>query len=433
MGACAAATTVRAEEPSSTLIKNVQLFDGVSASRRPVNISLSGQRINIVSRDDIPVSRNAIIVDGGGHTLMPGLTDAHWHMAAVRGVHWMGPGGAVDIAKVFDDAKFQLQRGFTTVRDTAGSIFDVAKAFDLGLAPGPRCFPSGAPISQTSGHGDPEPIEDIPIALGGRPSKLSRLGKTAIANGVPEALAAARSQLKRGATQIKIMAGGGVTSDYDPIDTVQFTLPEMRAIVQAAQDWGTYVCAHAYTSQSVLRCLEAGVLSIEHGHAMDDRAAAAMAEAGAWLSTQPFETGDNFLTESQLSKAQQSLPGGWRPSVELAKKHGVKVAFGTDLFGRTRKSRTENTMLPRLGAVFSNGEVLRMATSGNAELFEKSGRRNPYWGAPLGVVKAGAWADLLLVRGNPLEDLRVLEDFENNLLVIIKDGVIHKDITPNRP
>jgi imidazolonepropionase-like amidohydrolase len=173
------------------------------------------------------------------------------------------------------------------------------------------------------------------------------------------------------------------------------------------------------------------VLSIEHGHAIDDAAAALMAAKGAWLSTQPFEAGDNILTPEQKEKAEESLgPAGWQTCVRLAKKHGVKVAFGTDLFARTDISRNGNAMLPRLGAVFPNAEVLRMATSGNCSLFARSGKRDTYRAAPLGVVKEGAWADLLLVRGNPLDDLRVLEDYERNLLVIIKDGVIHKNLMP---
>lgn len=320
-------------------------------------------------------------------------------------------------------------RGFTTVRDTAGSIFGIRDAIERGIVPGPRCYPSGAAISQTSGHGDFDPVDELPVALGGEPSHLRMAGMTAVANGVPEVLAATRQQFKRGATQIKIMAGGGVTSDHDPIDTLQFTPEELRAIVQAATDWGTYACAHVYTAAGVRRCLDAGVRSIEHGHLIDDATAALMAQKGAWLSTQPFETGDNVLTPDQMEKARESLgTEGWLSSVRLAKKHGVKVAFGTDLFSRTSTSRTENAMLPRLGAVFSNAEVLRIATSGNCELFAQSGKRNPYRAAPLGVVRDGAWADLLLIRGNPLDDLHVLEDYERNMLAIVKGGVVHKNL-----
>jgi imidazolonepropionase-like amidohydrolase len=414
--------------PATILIRGAYLFDGTGSTRSPRNVRITGNKIDAVSAGDIPAPAGATVIDGAGQTLMPGLTDAHWHMAAVKGVPWMGPEDPVSVALVFKDAERQLLRGFTTVRDTAGSIFGIRDAIDRGIMPGPRCYPSGAAISQTSGHGDFDPAAELPPTLGGAPSRYRRAGMTMVANGVPEVLAAARQQFKRGATQIKIMAGGGVTSEFDPIDTLQFTPEELRAIVQAASDWGTYACAHVYTAAGVRRCLEAGVLSIEHGHLIDDATAALMAAKGAWLSTQPFETGDNILSPAQLEKAHESLgDAGWRSSVGLAKKHGVKVAFGTDLFARTTESRTENAMLPRLGAIFSNSEVLRIATSGNCALFAQSGRRNPYRGAPLGVVREGAWADLLLVRGNPLDDLRLLEDHARNLLLIVKDGVIHKN------
>jgi imidazolonepropionase-like amidohydrolase len=417
--------------PPAILIRNVHLFDGTGSTRQPRNLLVSGNRIRAISSGDIPAPAGATLINGAGQTLMPGLTDAHWHMAAVKGVPWMGSDDGLAIAKILKDAEFQLMRGFTTVRDTAGSIFGVKAAIDQGVMPGPRCYPSGAAISQTSGHADPGPADDLPTALGGEPSRHQRLGMTAVANGVPEVLAATRQQFKRGASQIKIMAGGGVTSDHDPIDTLQFMPEEMRAIVQAASDWGSYACAHAYTPAGVRRCLEAGVLSIEHGHAIDDRTAALMAEKGAWLSSQPFEPGDNVLTPEQQMKARESIgDGGWQVSVRLARKHGVNVAFGTDLFARTRVSRTENAMLPRLGAIFSNAEVLRIATSGNCALFARSGKRDPYRAAPLGVLKEGAWADMLLVRGNPVDDLRLLEDYERNLLTIIKDGVIHKNLMP---
>ena len=414
--------------PPTILIRNVHLFDGTGSARQPRNVRIAGNRIDAISSGDIPTPPGATVIDGAGQTLMPGLTDAHWHMSAVKGVSWMGSDDAVAIALILKDAEFQLMRGFTTVRDAAGSVFGIKAAIDRGIVPGPRCYPSGAAISQTSGHGDPGPADELPAALGGEPSRLQLKGMTAVADGVPAVLAATRLQLKRGATQIKIMAGGGVTSDHDPIDVLQFTPDEMRAIVQAASDWGTYACAHAYTPAGVRRCLDAGVISIEHGHSIDDAAAAAMAAKDAWLSTQPFEPGDNVLTAEQSAKAKESIgAGGWQSAVRLAKKHGVKVAFGTDLFSRTRTSRTENMMLPRLGAFFPNAEVLRIATSGNCALFARSGKRDTYRAAPLGVLKEGAWADMLLVRGNPLDDLRLLEDFERNLLVIIKNGVVHKN------
>ncbi len=434
LGGIAALPLLGAAAPDPTsaiLIRNTYLFDGTGSARQPRNVRVIGNRINAVSAGDIPVPAGATVIDGAGHTLMPGLTDAHWHMSAVKGASWMGPEDASSVALIFQDAERQLMRGFTTVRDTAGSVFGIRDAIERGIVPGPRCYPSGAAITQTSGHGDFDPADELPPTLGGGASRYRRSGMTAVANGVPEVLAATRQQFKRGATQVKIMAGGGVTSDFDPIDTLQFTPEELRAIVQAATDWGTYACAHVYTAAGVQRCLDAGVLSIEHGHLLDDATAERMAKKGAWLSTQPFEMGDNVLSPAQTEKAAESLgTAGWQSSVALAKKHGVNLAFGTDLFSRTPSSRTENRMLPRLGAVFSNAEVLRIATSGNCSLFAHSGKRNPYRAAPLGVVRPGAWADLLLVRGNPLADLHLLEEYQRNLLLIVKDGQIYKNLMP---
>lgn len=416
-------------EPPTLLIKNVQLFDGMSGRLTSCNVRVTGDRISAIAAGDIPVPAGSTTIDGAGNTLMPGLTDAHWHMAAVRGAPWDGADDALSIAMVLKDAEYQLMRGFTTVRDTGGLVFGIKAAIDRGIAPGPRCFPSGAAISQTSGHGDPELASTVPAMMGGEPSHRQQIGFTAVADGVPGVLAAVRQQFKRGATQIKVMAGGGVTSDFDPIDTLQYTFEEMRAIVQAASDWGTYACAHVYTPSGIRRCLDAGIISIEHGHAIDDATAAMMAAKGAWLSTQPFERGDNMLTPEQLAKADESIGAeGWIASARLAKKHGVKVAFGTDLFSRTRTSRTENEMLPRLARCFSNAEVLRIVTSGNCALFERSGKRNTYRAAPLGVVKEGAWADMLIVRGNPLQNIELLADHKQNLLAIIKNGVIYKNL-----
>jgi imidazolonepropionase-like amidohydrolase len=415
--------------PATLLIRNVMVFDGLGSARVPAHVRVTGDRISAVGTGDMPVPPDATIIDGAGQTLMPGLTDAHWHMWAVGGISLDEADDGLAVAMILKDAEYQLMRGFTTVRDTAGSVFGIKKAIDRGLVPGPRCFPSGAAISQTSGHGDGDPLHALPATLGGDVPWSQRIGMTAVANGVPEVLAAVRTQLKRGATQIKVMAGGGVTSDYDPIDTLQFTPEEMRAIVQAVGDWGTYVCAHVYTNAGIRRCLDAGVRSIEHGHLLDDATAALMAAKGAWLSNQPFEPGDNKLSNEQLLKATESLgTGGWETSVRIAKKHGVKVAFGTDLFSRTRSTRTENEMLPRLARVFSNAEVLRIATSGNCELLERSGRRNTYRAARLGVIQEGAWADMLVVKGNPIDHLELLADPETNLLSIIKNGVVHKNL-----
>lgn len=419
-----------AQTQPSYIFRNVFVFDGAGGARLPRNVRVTGTRIDAISTGDIPARDGVTVIDGQGHTLMPGLSDAHNHMGDVKGSPTLGSDDGFAVAMVLRDAEAQLLRGFTTVRDLADLVFGVKRAIDNGVSPGPRVYSSGAPISQTSGHGDFGAADDVPVALGGAPHRASAKGMMAVADGVPGVLAATRLQLKRGASQIKIMAGGGVTSPHDPIDVTQYTAEEMRAIVQAASDWGTYVTAHAYTVAAVRRCIDAGVRCIEHGHSIDDKTAALMAEKDVWLSTQPFQLSDFPLTPEMRAKAQEAVTGGWQASVKLAKKHGVKVAFGTDIGNRTPESRFGNLLLPRLGEIYSNAEVLRIATAGNAELFALSGMRNPYRAAALGVIREGAWADMVLVRGNPLEDLRLISDPARNMLVVMKDGVIYKNMLP---
>ncbi|MFL5254651.1 MAG: amidohydrolase family protein [Rhodopila sp.] len=239
-------------------------------------------------------------------------------------------------------------------------------------------------------------------------------------------LAAVRDQLKKGASQIKLAVGGGVISDSDPIDTLQLTPDEIKAAVQAATDWGTYVAVHVYTSAGIHRALEAGVKSIEHGHMADEETIKLIGEKGAWLSTQPFGPGDNPLTPEQLAKAMITA-GKWKTILGWAKQHGTKVAFGTDLLFQPDGTYKENEMLTRFSQVYSNVETLKIATSGNCELFALSGERNPYKEAKLGVIEEGAWADMLLVDGDPIQDINVLNDYERTLVVIMKDGTIHKN------
>ena len=216
-------------------------------------------------------------------------------------------------------------------------------------------------------------------------------------------------------------------SDFDPIDSLGFTPEEIRAAVQAASDWGTYVATHVYTVGGIRRALEAGVKSIEHGHLADEATIRLIGEKGAWLSTQPFEPGDEPLSPENLAKTK-AIFGAWERILGWAKQYGVKVAFGTDLLFQPPGSCKQNLLLTRFAKVYSNVETLTIATSGNCELFALSGERNPYKEAKLGVIQEGAWADMLVVNGDPTQDIDVLRDYERNLLVIIKDGQLHKNI-----
>jgi imidazolonepropionase-like amidohydrolase len=331
-------------------------------------------------------------------------------------------------ANAVAEARRTLMRGFTTIRDTGGPTFGLEQAIDSGVIPGPRVYPSGALISQTAGHGDFAPPYTVPHTLGGVASRFEEIGAFMIANGAPEVAAAVRTQLKKGASQIKLALGGGVISDSDPIDTIQYTPEEIRTAVQVASDWGTYVATHVYTVPGIRRAIDSGVRSIEHGHMADEATLKLMADQGVWLSLQAFEAGDNPLTPAQIKKAEPT--SHWDRVAGWAKTHGTKVAFGTDLLFQPDGTGKQPVMLTRFAKVFGDLGTLRIATSGNCELFAMSGERNPYKEAKLGVLQRGAWADMLLVNGDPTQDINVLKDYERNLAVIIKNGKVCKNILP---
>ncbi|MET8539923.1 amidohydrolase family protein [Kitasatospora sp. NPDC004799] len=271
------------------------------------------------------------------------------------------------------------------------------------------------------------PGHAAPTALGGPPARTEQIGFTRVADGPERVLAAVREQLKKGATQIKLMAGSGIISEFDPLDALQFTTAELQAAVAAASDWGTYVTVHVYTSEGVRRAVRAGVRCIEHGHLLDKDTIRHLAEKGVWLSTQPFAVDDHHYASAGSNHKNREVCEGIARTIGWAVKHGVKLAFGTDLVLDPGKAHRRNEMLVRLGTYLSPVEALRTATSGNAELFRLSGRRDPYRAAPLGVIAPGAWADLLVVDGDPITDLSVLADPERNLRLFIKDGVVHKN------
>lgn len=413
--------------PGAILINDVRIFDGISDQLRQGNLLIEGSKIKRISSTPIAAPPNAKVINGGGRVLMPGLTDAHWHMTVAPN----SPAALTDTglmyANTVAEARRTLMRGFTTVRDMAGPTFGIKRAIDSGVIPGPRVYPSGALISQTSGHGDYAPLWERPKALGGRPAREEELGFYTVADGVPEILAAVRAQLKQGASQIKLAGGGGVISTFDPLDVTQYAPDELRAAVQAASDWGTYVAIHVYTPKAIREAVNAGIKSIEHGHLADEATIKLMAEKGAWLSTQPWETSDFGKPAPGQEEKGAPLVGAWQRVLKLAKQYKVRVAFGTDLLFDPMGTYKQNIMLTRLTQIYSNVEVLKIATSGNCELFAMSGERNPYKEAKLGVLQEGAWADMLLVNGDPTKDINVLQDFERNFVVIVKNGIVYKN------
>jgi imidazolonepropionase-like amidohydrolase len=262
-------------------------------------------------------------------------------------------------------------------------------------------------------------------------SRIEQLGGSMIADSPDEVRLRSREQLMQGASQIKLTAGGGVASPFSPLDVSTFTEPELRAAVEAAENWGTYVATHAYTPAAIQRSIAAGVKCIEHGHLMDDATARLMAEKGIWLSTQPFLdlAGASALGPGEQAKMRQVVAGTDRVYA-LARKYGIKTAFGTDILFSKALAERQGAMVADLTRWYTPAEALIMATSTNAELLSLSGPRNPYPGK-LGVVEAGALADLLLVDGNPLENIRLVADPERSFLVIMKNGRIYKNTLPN--
>lgn len=271
------------------LIKNVEIFDGINQKTINGNILIEGNKISKISKSNISsTSKNVLVIDGEGKFVMPGLIDAHTHIS-MEGIpigSAMVDWGTVNIIST-QAAKHRLLHGFTTLRNMGGNAIPLAKQIDKGTVPGPRIYPSGAFISQSGGHGDFDDITAVPRTSDNL-SYSERQGISAIADGADEVLKRTREQLRQGATQIKLMAGGGIGSSYDPIDVTQYSLKEFEAAVLAAENFGTYVGVHAYTPQAIQIAIEAGVRTIEHGHLLDEETAKIMAEKGVWLSIQPF-------------------------------------------------------------------------------------------------------------------------------------------------
>jgi len=425
----------RAEANPLTLFMNVHVFDGVNEERiENANVLVQGNLIKEVSRTSIN-AEGARVIDGGGRTLMPGLIDAHVHMTITEPL--------ADIRDNFDfmywgatstiEAEKMLLRGFTSVRDAGGPAVGLQKAIDRGKAVGPRIYPSGPVISQTSGHGEHRLYnEPHPNFEGASPSFFNQHVEF-LADGVPEVLRATREALRLGATQIKVMAGGGVSSSVDPLHTVQYLPEEMEAAVKAARDWDTYIMVHAYNDESILRSIEAGVLSIDHAQLMTEKSAKAIKKADVWVV--PFfsllgldeDTVVKALGPNAGSKFL-SVQAGARNQMKLLKEYNIeKVGFSTDIIGDPRALTRQNDEFKYRLEQWSSYEILLQATSKNAELLALSGKLNPYKDGALGVIREGAYADILLVEGNPVDDVTLLVDYQKNIDLVMKDGVIYKN------
>ncbi len=428
-------TGARAQErPAVTIFENVRIFDGKTPKLSgPSNVLVRGNIIQRITSTPIPVSdqANTRIITGGGRVLMPGLSDMHWHAMLVRPTPNQMISGDIGYTTLLAgaEATATLMRGFTTVRDMGGPVFALKRAIDENIIPGPRIYPSGAIITVTGGHGDFRELWELPRTPEAM-SRMEQLGGSVIADSPDEVRKRTREQLMQGASQIKLTAGGGVASPLTPLDITTFTDAELRAAVDAAAGWGTYVTTHAYTSNAIQRSIRAGVKVIEHGHLIDEATANLMAQKNIWLSTQPFVDlgGAAMLSPTQQAQKHQIIQGT-NSMYGFVKRFKIKTGFGTDILFSKVLAKRQGQAIVDLTRWFTPAEALIMATSANGELLALSGARNPYPGK-LGVIEEGALADLLLVDGNPLQDVNLVADPVNKFLIIMKDGVIYKDIMP---
>jgi len=433
MGVLTAPLSAQTSSPATTLFQNVRIFDGQSGLvTGPSDVLVRGNRIERIAANQSP-EPGATLIEGNGRTLMPGLIDMHWHTMLASPPLAVGLLADENYLALLAgiEAERTLMRGFTTVRDAGGPSFGLKRAIDERRLPGPRIFPSGAMISVTSGHGDFRSEHDLPRTLGEPGSRFDQMGYSAIADSPDEVRLRTREQLMRGASQIKLTAGGGVTSPHSPLDVITFTEPEVRAAVEAARNWGTYVMVHAYTPEAIRQAISAGVPCIEHAMLMDEATAQLMASKGIWLSTQPLplELGNAFPPGSEERAKFQQVYEGVDNVYKLARKYKLKTAFGTDVLFSSALAAQQGALLASLTRWYSPAEVLVMGTGTNAQLLAMSGKRNPYPGK-LGVVEEGAIADLLLVDGNPSEDINLIANPDKNFVLIMKDGDIYKNTIP---
>lgn len=350
-------------------------------------------------------SGSATRIDLAGRTLMPGLIDAHIHLTLTEVNLQLLADVPLTLlaAKGAAAARRMLMRGFTTLRDTGGADFGLKAAFEQGLFEGPRLFIAGQPISQTGGHGDFRKRTQTSF---GCPCCAGISWVSRVADGLPEVIRAARDELRKGADHIKIMASGGVASQLDPLESLQYRVDEIAAITEEATRWGTYVCAHAYSAAAIIRSVKAGVRTIEHGNLIDARAAQVMAEHDAFLVptlvtyySMRDRAAEFGMSPASLGKNDIVLEAGVR-SLDICRQAGVAIGFGTDLLGPLQDDQC-NEFLIRAEAMTPQ-DIIRSATLVNARIIRREGR--------LGEIVPGAHADMLVVDGDPYRDLSVFLD-----------------------
>ncbi|HNI76501.1 MAG TPA: amidohydrolase family protein [Giesbergeria sp.] len=410
--------------PQRTLITRVRPFDSARGVLGPLS-TLVVEDGRIVENTPEPRSaEGALVIDGGGRVAVPGLIDAHVHVSAVSHDSWrmaaMPPSLITAMSKPILES--MLHRGFTTVRDAAGADYGLQQAVERGLFAGPRLHIAALPLTQTGGHADmrPQGVKEFVCTCAG----LGLFG--AVADGDAEVRRAVREQVRNGANQIKIMAGGGISSPTDPIDGTQFSVEELRAAVEEAEAANLYALAHAYSPRAVTRAVQAGVRSIEHGNLIDAATARAMKRHGAFLvptlATYAALAAEGArLGWSEAMRAKLALVADRGiEAIRLARAEGVPVVFGTDLLGHMHAQQSNEFGLR--AAVVPPLELLQSATHTAAQLLRQEGR--------IGQITPGAWADLLLVEGDPARDLGMLARPEQGIALLLQAGRVLRPLAP---
>jgi imidazolonepropionase-like amidohydrolase len=437
------------EATPQTLFTNVNVFDGKTDKlAEGQDVLIEGSLIKQVGKGLI-ADDGATVIAGGGRTLMPGLIEGHGHLQ-------MNGTALFDIennrnweelaVRSAVNAKAALMSGFTTWRDAGGMGAGLKKTIDAGLLVGPRIYPSGGFIGPTGSHADFRNFNTPNETLNGPQSSGGRLGMTLTADSVDAIKAVARQNFMQGATQIKIMSSGGVVSQFDPWQLDAYSAEEIRAAVEVADAYGSYVMSHAYSKKSIMRCLENGVKTIEHGFMFDGDVAKLMKKKGAYMTTNmqafsPLLTQVSAISASVAStRKANSAQLAFEDYVENVKKYRPRLGFQGDCVGLPAACQAQNDHQIYLGAkFFGNHYYLKALTSVNGEIVKLSGEvLDPYPEGKLGVIEEGAYADILLIDGNPLEDITVIggnekwfdapvRDGIETMRIIMKDGVIYKN------
>ena len=402
--------------------KNLEILDPEAGELHGGHeLVVEGDKIREVSSKPIQLAA-AKVIDCGGRTVMPGLIDSHVHVVlsevSIRNLENIPL--TLMTARSAALMRGMLDRGFTSVRDTGGADWGLKEATEKGLLAGPRLFIAGRAIGPTGGHSDSRRRTDFGVRCHCCNAMTFSMG---IADGVTEVRRAVREEMRQGCDQVKIMMSGGVASPYDPLDSLQFSVGEVEAAVQEAHAFGRYVCAHAYTPQAITRAANAGVRTIEHGNLIDDASAKLMSEKGMFLVANLvtyFEmkkhAAEHGMNSDMLAKNDLVIEGALK-SLEICKRHGVPVAYGTDLLGQLQVAQSEEFTLR--AQVLSPVEIIRSATMIGAQIVRMEGK--------LGCLKPGAFADLLVVDGNPLKDLKLFHGQGKHLSIIMKGGRFHKN------